>query len=164
MLPLTCYPWHMTCHMWHVKHGGGKYFMKFQVTSFFFFFFCDTWHKTCDTWHMTHDTLHRTCDMWHKGEVNILSKFRIFSLALLKLLNYFSPSFAWIFTQKECKSEMKKNYDKTLYVWSTNFTPVKKKFTQPLLVMLETFRMSDYYIVFFLYCWLLRYGFLKKLL
>ena len=27
--------------------------------------------------------------------------------------------------------------------WSTKFMPVKKKFTQPLVVMVETFRMSD---------------------
>ena len=37
----------------------------------------------------------------------------------------------------------KKNYDKTPYVWSTKFTPVKKKITQPLVVMVETFRMSE---------------------
>ena len=35
----------------------------------------------------------------------------------------------------------KKDYDKTPYVWSTQFTPVKKN-TQPLVVMFETFRMS----------------------
>ena len=34
---------------------------------------------------------------------------------------------------------------KTPYVWSTKFTPVKKKFTQPLVVMVETFRMSGWY-------------------
>ena len=36
----------------------------------------------------------------------------------------------------------KKFYDKTPYVWSTKFTPVQKNFTQPLVVMVETFRMS----------------------
>ena len=32
-------------------------------------------------------------------------------------------------------------YDKTPYVWSNKFMPVKK-ITQPLVVMVETFRMS----------------------
>ena len=36
----------------------------------------------------------------------------------------------------------KKNYDETPYVQSTKFSTVKKKFTQRLVVMVETFRMS----------------------
>ena len=35
-----------------------------------------------------------------------------------------------------------KIYDKTPYVWSTKYTQVQKKITQPLVVMVETFRMS----------------------
>ena len=47
------------------------------------------------------------------------------------------------YTQKNSvKIRFKKNYDKTPYVWSTKFTPVQKKFTQPLVVMVETFRIS----------------------
>ena len=41
-----------------------------------------------------------------------------------------------------------KIHDKTLYVWSTKFTPVKFFFTQPLVVMVETFRMSDVVLLF----------------
>ena len=33
-------------------------------------------------------------------------------------------------------------YDKTLYVWRNKFTPVKKKISQPLVMRVETFRMS----------------------
>ena len=48
-------------------------------------------------------------------------------------------------------------YDKTPYVWSTKFTPVKKKFTQPLVVMVETFRMSAFCPCLF---WFLLFWFL----
>ena len=46
------------------------------------------------------------------------------------------------FTQKECENETKNYYDKTPYVLGNKFTPDKKNFTQPLVVMVETFRMS----------------------
>ena len=33
-------------------------------------------------------------------------------------------------------------YDNTLYVWSNKIMPAKEDFTQPLVVMVETLRMS----------------------
>ena len=64
------------------------------------------------------------------GDKNLCQKEHKFvQNTILKLKNFFFPSFAWFFTQKECKSETKKIYDKTLYVWSTKLTPVKFFFT-----------------------------------
>ena len=46
------------------------------------------------------------------------------------------------FTTKNIKSRQKLIYDKTAYVQSKIFTPVKKKITQPLVAMVMIFSMS----------------------
>ena len=52
-------------------------------------------------------------------------------------------SFDWIFTQKECKNETKKLMAKHRMFGAPNLHQ-SKKITQPLVVMVETFRMSDF--------------------
>ena len=61
---------------------------------------------------------------------------------IAKLKKAFSLNFFDFLHKKSMTMRQKIKYDKTPYVWSNKFTSAKENFAQPLVVIVETFRMS----------------------
>ena len=79
----------------------------------------------------------------HKMQYIDKIPFKYLVNSVLRLTHYFPPSFPWTFTQKEHENVTTKLFKTKHCMFGVTNLRQQRKFTKPLVVMVETFRRSE---------------------